>query len=121
MRGAGLALALLLLAGPSHAAWSWLQGSAISDFDEADIALLEAATRDAFAEAPDGERREWRNTESGNRGAIKPLLSFEHDGRSCRRMAFLNVGIQNGRGVSTHTLCAEADGTLAYLSPGEHP
>ena len=114
-------LLLLALVPSSHAAgaWGWLGASAT--FSESDLALVRSTVGEAFREAEDGERRDWSNPETGSRGAVKPLLSFRHEGRECRRLALLNVSTRSGRGVSAHTLCRGDDGRLAYLPPSEHP
>jgi surface antigen len=116
-----VALVALLAPASGLAAWGWLTSTVMSDFDEADWSRLEATTREAFDDAKDGERRDWSNPGSGNRGAVKPLLSFTQGGRPCRRMAFLSIGTRTGRGVATHTLCRDPDGALSYLPPSEHP
>lgn len=118
---ARLLLMTLLLPLAAEASWAWLGGAAVAALDDSDWTLLQATTRAAFADAEDGERRDWRNEASGNGGAVKPLLSFVDDGRRCRRMAFLVVTERNGRGVATHTLCAEETGGFGYLPPSEHP
>lgn len=117
----GAALFALLLPVTGAAPWAWLTDAATADFEDSDWQLLKDTTRSAFADAADGERRDWKNPQTGNGGAVKPLLTFPHEGRRCRRMAFLILSETAGRGVATYSLCRAGDGRLAYLSPSEHP
>jgi surface antigen len=97
----------------------WLRGTAVMQFRESDWTLVQDTARAVLEEAVDGERRDWRNETTGNRGAIKPILSFDFEGRPCRRLAFLNEAATGARGISTHTLCRQDDGEWKLVLDSE--
>ena len=99
-----------LSAPNAHAVWGWMRGAAIGDLNDADWEILKATTRNTLDNAPDGEQVNWRNEDTGNRGAMKVIMSFRHDGAACRRMAFLIVSTTT-RGVANYNLCQQTDGT----------
>ncbi|MEE4382949.1 MAG: RT0821/Lpp0805 family surface protein [Pseudomonadales bacterium] len=114
-------LVVLAPASLAAGAFEWLRDSATGSFTEADWGLVRGTVEEAFANVEDGERRDWSNPDTGSRGAVKPLLSFRHEGLQCRRLAFLNVSERGGRGVVAYTLCRGDDGALRYLPRSEHP
>ena len=112
-------LAGLLIAPNAFGIWGWMRGAAVGDFNDADWELLKATAGRAFDEAADGERVNWRNDATGSSGAIKPLMTIDHELGHCRRVAFLNVSAKGERGVSTHSLCRQADGAWKFVSDSE--
>ena len=112
-------LAALLVAPSAFGMWGWMRGAALGDFTDTDWEILKATAEQAFNEAADGERVDWRNEETGNSGAIKPLMTIQHELGQCRRVAFLNVSARGRRGVSTHSVCRQEDGTYKFVSDSE--
>ncbi len=114
---AGITFSAALVSGASaHAVWGWMQGAAVGDFNDTDWDILKTTARDTLDNAPDGEQVNWRNDDSGNRGAMKALMTFQFEGSTCRRMAFLNVNAKNQRGVANYNLCRQSDGTWALVA-----
>ncbi|HSG91360.1 MAG TPA: RT0821/Lpp0805 family surface protein [Pseudomonadales bacterium] len=114
-------LSLLFLVPPldADATWRWLRGAAVQEFTDADWDLLKAEARHVLDDVETGVRVDWRNDATGNSGAIKAILDFDHGGRACRRLAFLNLSAKGERGVSNYNLCRQADGAWEYLSDSE--
>jgi len=102
-----------------HAFWGWMRGTVVTQFETSDWDLLKATAQSTLNDAADGTQVNWRNEQTGNAGAVKVLLSFEHDARPCRRMAFLNVSSDGARGVANYSLCRQANDTWAYVSDSE--
>ena len=109
----GVALLLILSSGTGHAVWRWLQGSAISDFKDADWELLQQAAEEVLNEKPDGEQVNWSNPDTGNRGSIMALATFSHEGRTCRRAAIRNLSVRGREGR------ASISSRLAAMSRGQ--
>lgn len=107
-------LALLLLAGAVNTAYAanvrWLKDSALSKMTTEDMEILRSAARNVLDYGPDNESRRWDNAQTGARGVVTPLDSFERDGMFCRRLeAFSEVKGVSGRGV--YVFCRQEDGT----------
>ena len=81
--------------------------------------ILKATARDTLDSAADGEQVNWRNEETGNRGAMKAIMTFSYQDTTCRRMAFLNVNSKGNRGVLNYNLCRQSDGTWGFVSDSE--
>lgn len=121
MRRSALLLAPLVLLGtiPVEAQYRWMRDKAVTEFTAADWDILRAETRRTLEEVESGVRVDWKNEATGNGGAIKPLMTFEHQGRTCRRVAFLNVSSKGRRGVANYNLCRQEDGTWGFVSDSE--
>jgi surface antigen len=115
-RVACLLILVFFAAAPAQAIWQWLEGTPAGDFEDSDWELLKDTARKSLNSAKDGERLDWNNQATGNHGAVKPIMSFTHDGLPCRRLAFLNMTARGDRGVSNYTLCRKADDTWEYVS-----
>ena len=109
-------LLLGLMPALSHAVWGWMRDSAIAEFTEQDWEMLKATTDDVLENAADGEQTNWKNAASGNRGAMKVIMSFQHQGLRCRRIAFLNITHTGTRGRANYNLCDQPDGSWKYLT-----
>ncbi|MEM9624470.1 MAG: RT0821/Lpp0805 family surface protein [Pseudomonadota bacterium] len=103
-----LCISCLLVSHNATAMWGWLRQAAVTEFSEADWDLLKATARQTLESGADGEQVNWRNEDSGNKGAVKVIMSFQYDSRPCRRMAFLNVNNKGVRGVANYNLCKSA-------------
>jgi surface antigen len=107
-------LLVALCVGP---AWSqntlFLEDSAVSAFNDADIALLMGAIDQALA-APDGQVVHWENPKSGARGTVESGAGFERGGRACRplQLAHGNKGRQGG---GRWTYCRRPDGSWELM------
>ena len=109
----------LTLSSNATAFWGWMSGAAVNDFEDSDWDILKSTARTSLDSAADGEQVNWRNEATGNKGAIKVIMSFRHGGKDCRRMAFLNVSNKGQRGVANYNLCRLEDGTWAFLADSE--
>jgi surface antigen len=110
----GVVLLLALWAGPAAAQNTlFLEDSALSAFDDADIALLMGAIDHAL-KARDGEVVRWENPRSGAKGSVEPGAGFERDGRACRplQLAHGNKGRQGG---GRWTYCRRPDGSWELM------
>ena len=112
-------LALLVLLGISSASMAanvrWLQDSAMSNMTDADMEMLRSAARNVLNYGPDGEAKRWENKETGAKGVLAPLRSFEQDGMFCRQLeAFNEVGGASGRSV--FIFCQQEDDTWRISS-----
>jgi surface antigen len=112
---AGLALILSLLSPPGHAVWQWLRGAAITDFKDSDWALLQETARTVLNDKPDREQVNWSNPETGNRGSILALATFQHSGQKCRRVAMRNITHRGREDRGAYSLCQQADGTWQFV------
>jgi len=108
-----------LSSSSAHAIWEWINDSAVSEFNDADWEILKSTARETLSNTPDGDQVNWKNEASGNRGAMKPLMTFSYDGHTCRRMAFLNVNHKGIRGVLNYNLCQQPDATWMFISDSE--
>jgi surface antigen len=119
-RSAILFFALLLIAAPfAHGNWAWMRGAAVTEFTKEDWDILQAEATRVLEEVESGVRVDWRNEETGNSGAIKALMTFEYQGQTCRRVAFLNLNRKGVRSVSNFNLCRQDDGAWAFVSDSE--
>ena len=109
----------LCVSASSHAFWGWMRGTVVNQFDDSDWELFKATARMTLNSAADGEQVNWRNEQTGIKGAMKVIMSFEHDGQACRRMAILNVSSSGERGVSNYNLCQQDDETWGFVSDSE--
>jgi len=114
-----VALLVLLAAASAQAQYRWMRDTAARDFTEADWEILRAETRRTLEEVDSGVRVDWKNDATGNGGAIKPLMTFEHQGTTCRRVAFLNITSKGRRGQANYNLCRQEDGSWGFVSDSE--
>ena len=109
-------ISLLLLAAPSHAVWHWMRGSALSDFSESDWEILKDTARVVLNEKPDREQVNWTNPDTGNKGSIMALATFQHEGRTCRRAAMRNITHRGREDRAAYSLCQQADGDWIFVA-----
>ncbi len=121
MRRSAVLVALVVMLGAisAEAQYRWMRDTAARDFTEADWEMLRAETRRVLEEVESGVRVDWKNESTGNGGAIKALMTFEYRGRTCRRLAFLNVSSKGRRGQANYNLCLQEDGTWGFVSDSE--
>jgi surface antigen len=87
----------------------WLRDTAMSNMTEQDMEVLRDTARNVLNYGPDGEPQRWENKETGAKGILTPLDSFEHNDQFCRRLeAFNEVGGASGRSV--FVFCRQEDG-----------
>ena len=53
-----------------------MRGAAVQDFTEADWDIVKTNALSTLDSAPDGEQVNWRNERSGNKGAMKAIMTF---------------------------------------------
>jgi surface antigen len=77
--------------------------------DDEDRALLGKAARASLDGSADGQTTSWENPKTGARGELKPVATFEEQGRRCRDLEVAN----SAKGRSNRlvlTLCRQDDG-----------
>lgn len=77
--------------------------------DDEDRALLWKAARESLDDSADGQTTTWQNPKTGARGELKPVATFEEEGRRCRDLEVAN----SAKGRSNRlvlTLCRQDDG-----------
>lgn len=88
----------------------FMQDSALAAMTAEDVDVLQNAARNALDYTEDGDPRRWENSETGAKGVLTPLSSFEQDGSFCRRLEmFAEVKEVSGRSV--FVFCRQPDGT----------
>lgn len=93
----------------------WLQDSAMSNMTDADMEVLRAAARNVLNYGPDGEAKRWENKETGAKGVLTPLRSFEQDGMFCRQLEAFNE-VKGASGRSVFNFCQQEDDTWLISS-----
>ena len=88
-----------------------------SYFTEKDRQLFHAALDEALNTGKENELRAWTNPESGSRGEITPIKSFERAGKACRQAKIFNQA-RGRRNESLQVFCRKADGTWKWEMPG---
>jgi len=111
---ASLLLALCLPA-PSYAVWQWLRGAAATDFKASDWAMLRETALRVLNDLPDREQANWTNPETGNKGSVMALVTFQYQGQKCRRAAMRNITNRGRDDRSAYTLCQQADGDWIFV------
>ncbi len=111
-----LLVSLLVFTSDAFAFWGWMRGAAVQDLTDADWEILKANARNTLDSVADGEQVNWRNEETGNRGAMKAIMTFRYENQTCRRMAFLNVSSKGQRGVANYNLCKQPDATWKFVA-----
>jgi surface antigen len=87
--------------------------SPMAKMTDADFTIARAAVDDALDNAPDGEKREWKNPATKASGTIRPGKAFTRDGLRCRSAAFATTA--GGKsGQSKWNLCKK-DGEWRIL------
>ena len=109
-------VALLALTSDAYAVWGWMRGAAVQNFTESDWDLIKSNARRTLDASPDGEQVNWQNEDSGNKGAMKVIMTFQYDNQTCRRMAFLNISRKGQRGVANYNLCQQPDATWMFVA-----
>jgi hypothetical protein len=67
-----------------------LQGTPFEQFEEDDLQFFIAASRKTLNETPDHQTVRWENPETGRRGEMTAVESFEWQGRPCRQVRVIN-------------------------------
>lgn len=68
---------------------SFLNDSAVAEFKDADVTMLQANIDQALA-LPEGETKVWENPPTGAHGRITVLGTHSRDGRECRKLRVEN-------------------------------
>ena len=106
-RLAALALGLACSAASPGAAAQFvglLKGGPAELFDKTDLNLFMDTAYKALDEGADNERLAWTNAETGHRGDMTVLRTFESQGRNCRLLRVRNEA-QGRRSDMRHNLC----------------
>ena len=111
-----LFLSLCLFAPPAAAVWQWMRGSALTDFNDSDWVMIKETAAVVLNDKADREQVNWTNPETGNRGSIMALVTFTHDGHTCRRAAMRNITFRGREDRAAYSLCQQADGDWIFVS-----
>lgn len=111
-----LAICLLTAALPGYAVWHWMRGAAVTDFHESDWAILKEAADDLLNNRPDREQVNWSNPDTGNRGSLIVLATFNHQGQVCRRAAMRNLTFRGRDEKAAYSLCQQEDGSWQFVA-----
>ncbi|MFT4825163.1 MAG: surface antigen [Halioglobus sp.] len=106
----------LAVASEAFATWNWMRDATLAQFNDADWSVLKATARETLDSADDGKQVNWANEDTGTKGAMKAIMTFQYEGQNCRRMAFLNINKNGERGVSNYNLCRQPDGSWAFVA-----
>jgi len=105
----------LCLPTPGYAVWQWLRGAAATDFKESDWAMLRETALHVLSDLPDREQVNWSNPETGNKGSVMALVTFQYQGQKCRRAAMRNITYRGRDDRSAYTLCQQVDGDWIFV------
>lgn len=115
----GFVIALVcVMSVPAVANWSWLRGTAVSEFTDSDWEIFMQKAQGALEDGADGVVVDWENPKTGTHGQIKPLATFMFEGRPCRTAAFRTLTGRGTRGQSVYTVCQQSDGTWRLAPDG---
>ncbi len=88
----------------------FLKDSAVSYFDEKDVAMLMETVDAALDEQQAHAVREWKNPGTRNSGKAEVLSAFKSaTGTPCKRLQITHVAHNGKMGRAAHTFCKEAD------------
>ena len=88
----------------------FLKDSAVSHFDDKDVAMMMQNVDDALNDKTSPTTREWKNSASGNSGKADVLSEFKtSDGTRCKRVRFSNQARNGVTGSSTYTFCKRTE------------
>lgn len=88
----------------------FLKDSAVSYFDDKDIAMMMQNLDDALNDERVPATREWKNSASGNFGKAEVLsASKKSDAMPCKRVRFFNQAHNGVTGGSAYTFCKHAE------------
>jgi surface antigen len=97
--------------------YGYLKDSAISNFDEKDVAMLIETVDAALDEQQRHAVREWKNPGTGNSGKAEVLRAFTSAaGTPCKRLQITHVAHNGVRGRASHTFCKETDKWMVVAS-----
>ena len=89
---------------------SFLQDSAMGEFNEEDIRLLTSAFNAVVADPKTPATHKWKNDASGNGGELRSLAAFlSPKGESCKRVRITNQAKKTS-GKATYTVCKMPEG-----------
>jgi hypothetical protein len=86
----------------------FLKDSAVSYFDDDDVAMMMQNVDAALNDEKIPVTREWKNSASGHSGKAEVLSAFKNgDGIPCKRVRFSNVARNGVAGSSAYTFCKQ--------------
>ena len=88
---------------------AWLGSEVGKSLDHADLLAQERATQTALETNPTGQPATWRNPDTGHRGVVTPVKTYERDGRPCRDFT-QQVTIAGQSETVTGRACRDRDG-----------
>lgn len=96
----------------------FLHDTPLSDFNDEDRKLFEAALTQALSEADDNEVRTWSNPETKCRGEITPLRTHSRMDTVCRDVAIVNTAKgRTEKSVYTYCRQGEEEWRLSFQKP----
>jgi len=88
----------------------FLKDSAVSYFEDKDVAMMMQAADDVLNDEQAPAMREWKNAETGNSGKTEVLKAFKDSaGIACKRLQFSNLAHNGVAGRSAYTFCKQTD------------
>jgi surface antigen len=103
-------LGCLLVATAADAQYlNLLATTPLSQFNEADNKLFQAAIDKALADGRDGVAIAWQNERTPAAGAVTPQKTYVADGLKCRDLLIAN-SYKTLKGEAVHTFCQDSAG-----------
>jgi hypothetical protein len=88
----------------------FLKDSAVSHFNDQDVAMMMQNMDDALNDTQAPTSREWKNSASGNAGKVEVLSAHKNaDGMPCKRVRFTNHARNGIVGSSTYAFCKRSE------------
>jgi surface antigen len=115
MRQACLLILCVALAVPA-ASVTWMRDAVVTDFTDSDWDILRREVNRVLNTVADDVEVSWENPETGSRGMLKVLTSFEHNGQRCRHLAAMNINSKGRKGQMDYNLCLQPDGAWKFVS-----
>lgn len=95
---------------------AFIGGEAGKSLDRADRLYLQQTQQSALETSATGQVAQWQNPESGNRGEIRPIQTFQQsDGTYCREFE-QTIWVENQSETARGTACRQADGSWRIVN-----
>ena len=96
-------LSTSLTAGSNY--WGWLTDSIIAEFDKADSASFKAFVKENIESLADKEKASWKSEANEFRGIMKPEVTYELQGNTCRQVRFALQGKHDRKSFHKFDIC----------------
>jgi len=92
------------------AGWLFLKEAPIRFFSEQDRRLFKEAVQRTLEKVPDREISSWKNPATESAGAMKPIRTYQDNGKTCRTLEILNRAAGRTGQEIIVDFCKRADG-----------